>query len=294
MTEKTNNNLINGIAADFLHINDRAIHYGDGLFETILCYNNQLCYWQEHFQRLFSSAKKLQIVCPEEHVLLQDIDKLLAEQDNARQHVYAIKIILSRGLSERGYKFTKKIRANRIVSLSMIDAAYSSLVTKQLLSGDLFLCEQQASINENLAGLKHLNRLENVLARNEWADTRSTSTIIDGLMLNANQYIIEGTMSNVFAVKNKTLYTPDLMYSGINGIMRDVIMASAIQANIITSIVNVTLNDFLAMDEVFICNSLIGIKSVNNLLNSSYQQKEITESIFYSLLSSMDRHTHHV
>jgi len=167
-------------------------------------------------------------------------------------------------------------------------------VTKQLLSGDLFLCEQQASINENLAGLKHLNRLENVLARNEWADTRSTSTIIDGLMLNANQYIIEGTMSNVFAVKNKTLYTPDLMYSGINGIMRDVIMASAIQANIITSIVNVTLNDFLAMDEVFICNSLIGIKSVNNLLNSSYQQKEITESIFYSLLSSMDRHTHHV
>ena len=71
------NSLINGVASDYLSINDRSIHYGDGLFETILCNNNKLYYWTQHFQRLQASAQQLKIACPQEQVLLDDITKLL-------------------------------------------------------------------------------------------------------------------------------------------------------------------------------------------------------------------------
>ena len=69
MTKSTNTSLINGIAADYLHISNRAIQYGDGLFETILCDKRHLLYWQQHYQRLQSSSAKVKINCPDEHLL---------------------------------------------------------------------------------------------------------------------------------------------------------------------------------------------------------------------------------
>ncbi len=224
--------MINGIASDYLTINDRSIHYGDGLFETILCNNNKLYYWSQHFQRLQTSAEKLKIACPQEQLLLDDIAKLLDKNKSGSnsEAACAIKIIVSRGAGERGYQFSKNTTASRIVLLSAVEAAHSSLLSNQLLSGELFICKQQVSINENLAGIKHLNRLENVLARNEWND-KAKKNIIDGLMLNANQHVIEGTMSNLFAIKDKQLFTPDLGLSGVNGIMREIIIDLASKNN---------------------------------------------------------------
>ncbi len=283
------NSLINGIAADYININDRAIHYGDGLFETVLCSNNKLLYWKQHYQRLQASANKLKLSCPDEQLLLNDIIRLLEHNKNSNkndcQHGYAVKIILTRGTGERGYQFTKTNNTKRIVLLSAIEIDYSSLLSEQLLSGDLYLCEQQVSINENLAGLKHLNRLENVLARNEW-----NNEFIDGLMKNANQNVIEGTMSNFFAVKDNQLFTPDLGQSGVNGIMRDVIMALAKTNNIQLSVVNIKLNELFNMDELFISNSLIGIKSVNKLCDSRYKDQRITNIIFNGLLETKNNY----
>ena len=106
------NSLINGIASDYLTINDRSIHYGDGLFETILCNNNKLYYWSQHFQRLQTSAEKLKIACPQEQLLLDDIAKLLDKNESGSnsEAACAIKIIVSRGagcfvVSYRGGSF---------------------------------------------------------------------------------------------------------------------------------------------------------------------------------------------
>ena len=294
MTKPTINNLLNGVATDYLNINDRAVQYGDGIFETILCDKNKLYYWEKHFQRLRLSAEKLNIPCPEESLLLNDITQLLSGAENEEADSYAIKIILTRGTGERGYRYTKNLNPNRIVSLSRVESKYSSLLSNNLLSGALFLCEHQVSINENLAGLKHLNRLENVLARNEWNDAASASTqgseIIDGVMLNANQHVIEGTMSNIFAVKKQQLFTPCLMLSGVNGIMRNVVMELAAENNIIVTNVNLSLNELLTMDEVFICNSLIGMKAVTTFLNTTYTDTPITQKIFQALLISMNNY----
>ena len=287
------NSLINGIASDYLTINDRSIHYGDGLFETILCNNNKLYYWSQHFHRLQASAEQLKIACPQEQVLLDDIARLL-EQDKAEsgsksEAACAIKIIVSRGSGERGYKFSKNTAASRFVLLSALETDYSSLLSQQLLSGELFICKQQVSINENLAGLKHLNRLENVLARNEWSD-KAKNNFIDGLMLNANHHVIEGTMSNLFAIKDKQLFTPDLGLSGVNGIMREIIINLASKSNIKTSIINLTMDDLNNMDELFISNSLIAMKAVTKLGVSFYKDQQVTNMIFAELLKTKEAH----
>jgi len=293
------NSLINGIASDYLTINDRSIHYGDGLFETILCNNNKLYYWSQHFQRLQDSAQQLKIACPQEQVLLDDITRLIEENkpesdsksgsksSSKSEAAWAIKIIVSRGAGERGYKFSKNITSSRLVLLSSLEAEHSSLLSQQLLSGELFICKQQVSINENLAGLKHLNRLENVMARNEWND-KDRNNFIDGLMLNANQHVIEGTMSNLFAIKDKQLFTPDLGLSGVNGIMREIIIDLASKNNIKTSLINLTLDDLTAMDELFISNSLIAMKAVTKLGDSLYKDQAVANMIFAELLNTKE------
>ena len=287
------NSLINGVASDYLNINDRSIHYGDGLFETILCDKNKLYYWTQHFQRLQTSAEKLKITCPHEQVLLDDITKLLeinkaeSKSGSKSEAACAIKIIISRGTGERGYQFSKNTAASRIVLLSALEAGHSSLLSNQLLSGELFICKQQVSINENLAGIKHLNRLENVLARNEWND-KAKNNIIDGLMLNANQQVIEGTMSNLFAIKDKQLFTPELSLSGVNGIMRQIIISLAAKNNVKTSVINLTIDDLSAMDELFISNSLIAMKAVTKLGDSLYKDQAVTNMIFTELLKTKE------
>ncbi len=279
------NSLINGIASDYLNINDRSIHYGDGLFETILCDNNKLYYWQQHFQRLQASAQQLKITCPQQQVLLDDIAKLLDSNESKSKSACAIKIIISRGAGERGYKFSKNTTTNRFVLLSDLEPDHSSLLSHQLLSGELFICKQQVSINENLAGLKHLNRLENVMARSEW-----DASYIDGLMLNANRHVIEGTMSNLFAVREGQLFTPGLKLSGVNGIMREMIIDLASKSNIKTSITDLTIDDLNAMDELFISNSLIGMKAVTKLGDSLYEDQQVTTMIFSELLNTKEDH----
>ncbi|MCG6937294.1 MAG: aminodeoxychorismate lyase [Gammaproteobacteria bacterium] len=285
-------NLINGIAADYIDINDRAIHYGDGLFETILCRDNSLFYWHQHYQRLLSSCKKIKIHCPDEQLLLRDIKTLLAKNKNSANNNRAVKIIITRGSGERGYIISGSMAPARLVFLSYIAAEYSSLLSGRLLSGELYLCRQQVSINESLAGLKHLNRLENVMARNEWGDKArhgdDAHTIADGLMQNADQYVIEGTMSNLFAVKGNQLFTPDLAQSGIKGVMRDVIIDIANKMGIVVKVDRLRVEELLAMDELFITNSLIGIKSINRFKHKQYNRSDVTKVIFETLLGTKD------
>jgi len=283
MSDTQMNNLINGVAANYLNSDDRAIHYGDGLFETILCQSNRLYYWQKHFLRLQAGAKKLGLNCPTENVLLNDIKKLLNSNESADDKSYAIKIILTRGIGRRGYAIDKQMAGSRLVSLSVMDKNYSSLLSGQLLSGDLFLCKQQVSINESLAGLKHLNRLENVLARNEWTDAR----YIDGLMLNARQHIIEGSMSNVFAVKDNTLFIPDITSSGVAGIMREVVIEVAKTNNIETVIKDIKLAELKTMDEIFITNSLIMLKSIVEFDEIKFDNKMMTTAIYNYMLNTV-------
>lgn len=106
-----------------------------------------------------------------------------------------------------------------------------------------------------LAGFKHLNRLEQVMARTEWDDP----DIAEGLMLDQEQRLIEGTMSNVFIVNGRELLTPDLSNCGVAGVIRSVILDLAATLGFKSQVRCLTLDDVKASQEVFICNSLTGI-----------------------------------
>ena len=119
----------------------------------------------------------------------------------------------------------------------------------------LHLCEIRLSHQPRLAGIKHLNRLENVLARMEWDD----ANIADGLLLDAEGWVIEGTMANIFMRMGQRLVTPELSACGVAGLQRERILKHAPSLGLTPEIARFSLPSLLQAEEVFLCNSLIGV-----------------------------------
>lgn len=144
------------------------------------------------------------------------------------------------------------------------------------------------SINAALAGIKHLNRLDNVLARNEWREPE----IAEGLMLDHQQHVIEGTMSNVFCVLDEQLYTPSLERCGVRGVMREQIIQLAHSLGIKVNEVDISQQNFLQMDELFVSNSLIGLWPITNLTDQPARQYTISMTQqLQKQLQQLDAHT---
>lgn len=277
MTDNIESILVNGDAADVVSVNERSLQFGDGLFETMLVHNGEVVMLDAHLQRLQRDADRLAIAYPGNECLLQDIDSLL-QHGNRSEGV--IKIILTRGCSDRGYAFDDSIRGNRIARYSNIDAGSSSILSGELLSGELCLCKTHASVNPTLSGIKHLNRLENVLARNEF----DAQQYMDGIMLDSRGYAIEGTMSNLFTIVGDTLLTPFLEQSGINGVMRQAVLDIAADEGITCEHAAIHPAQLADMDAMFITNSLIGMKAVTRVGDIRFHIADMLERIFSRLI----------
>ncbi len=258
--------VINGVRAEYVPAMDRGLHYGDGVFETIACANNRLQFWQQHITRMRSAAEKLKLDFPGEGVYLHDIRRLLENGD--AQTACVIKLMLTRGVGERGYRVPVQSLPCRMVFKSPMPA-HVERVAQQ--GARLTLCAMPISVNPALAGIKHLNRLDNVLARHEWQDQFD-----EGLMCDQQGNIIEGTMSNLFAVRAGKLYTPALESCGIDGIIRQQLLDIAKQQNIPVQITTITHNELIKMDEIFLCNSIIGCWPVTAFSGKEFQSGPIT------------------
>jgi len=244
--------LVNGEVNTTVSCQDRGLQFGDGLFETIAVLNGEIMHWSKHWQRLAAGCERLFIPAPDEAILVNEIHSLL---DNLQQQV--IKLIVTRGVSERGYKF-EDIKPTRI----MIRSAWPEYNLQNAEEGiELYLCKTRLAHQPLLAGLKHLNRLENILARHEWQSDK----FAEGLMCDLNGLVIEGTMSNIFVVKNGKLKTPNLSHCGVAGITRQRILEAAEKENIAVEVCEISKDYLLEADEIFICNSLIGIWPVKKI-----------------------------
>ena len=126
-----------------------------------------------------------------------------------------------------------------------------------------------------MAGIKHLNRLEQVMARSEWNDP----AIQEGLMLDVNDHVIEGTMTNLFYINNNSLYTAALSQSGVAGIMRRIIMTLSAEHGLSVIEHVFTKDELLSADEVFVCNSIIGIWPIRQIETSHFPVGPITNNI---------------
>lgn len=255
--------LINGQPTETISARDRGLQYGDGLFETIAVVNGVPRLWERHMARLDRGLRRLKFPPQDKERLWTETCSLLSPNAKA-----VIKLLVTRGQGGRGYRPPTDQQTTRIISLH----PWPDIPLDWNREGiELRLCHSRLGRNRALAGLKHLNRLEQVQARQEWDDPG----IPEGLMLDEHDHVIEGTQSNLFLVKAGVLLTPDLTHSGVAGVVRELVLEEATELGIQTVVSDLDLAAVTAADALFITNSLWGICPVARFVGHRFEPKQI-------------------
>ena len=268
--------LVNGEPGEVIPVSDRGLLYGDGIFETITIRHGRPQHWQRHMNRLQAGCRRLGIQPFESSLLAAEADSIITGADKG-----VLKLIVTRGSGGRGYRVAETTVSTRIMQLHPWPD-YPEANAEQGVK--IRLCETRLGHNPVLAGIKHLNRLEQVLARQEWMD----DDIREGLLMDADGNLIEGTMCNLFIVSDGVLMTPDLSRCGVAGIMRTIILELAEQQGLDARITQISQQALLQADEVFLSNSLIGIWPVIAMGESMYRKGTITVQLQKLLANTPD------
>jgi 4-amino-4-deoxychorismate lyase len=259
--------LINGEPGALLAVGDRGLQYGDGLFETMPVQQGKALFLHRHLQRMRQGCRRLLIAEPNWTLFGAEAEQLAAQ---ARQGV--LKLIVTRGSGGRGYRLPNPATPTRIVS---VHPATDYPAEFQQNGIHLHICRHRLPDNPPLAGIKHLNRLDQILARAEWQDP----DIHEGLMLDSRDCVVEGTMSNVLIVQDGVVLTPPLLYSGVAGIARGLILELAEATQIPCRIEAFDLPQLLAADEVMVCNSVIGLWPVRSVVDRCWSVGPLTRRL---------------
>ena len=257
---------VDGQPADSVPLKDRGLAYGDGLFETIAVKAGQPVLLDRHLQRLAEGCRRLALVA--DHALVRS--EVLAYATALGDGV--LKLILTRGNSLRGYGINPGAPVRRILQGSA-PAAYPQAHGNDGIR--LFPCATRLSEQPLLAGLKHLNRLEQVIARAEWQDAEHA----EGLMLDTSGRLIEGVFSNLFLVRDAVLLTPDLSRCGVAGVMRAELLFQAESLGIAVQVADLGLEHLQRADEVFVCNSVYGVWPVRAYAALSWPVGPLTRKL---------------
>jgi len=251
--------LVNGIATEALGVRDRGLHYGDGLFETLAVSQGRPLCWDPHMARLLAGCERLRLPCPDADGLRKE-----AREACAALPLGVLKILITRGAGGRGYRPPREPVPTRIV-MTRPWPPYPPGNTETGVT--VIICQTRLGTNPGLAGLKHLNRLEQVLARSEWDDPG----IAEGLMLDATGRVVEGTMTNLFMLSRGRLLTPALDEAGVAGVMRRLILETAPDLGLPATECSLNLRDLNAADELFLSNSLVGVWPVRELAGRAFK-----------------------
>ena len=267
--------LSHGEAIDSVSISDRGFQYGDGLFETIAVRNGEPRLWRFHMDRLTRGCKALGIKMPSEDELCEGLVEAL-EYSNAPPAHACVKIIISAGSGLRGY--------GRAFADSPTVLCRAFLSVPQALDSyrdgiDTVICKTRLASGSTTAGLKTLNRLDQVLARSEFAGT----DVFEGLTLDAEDNIICGTMSNVFFVNDKSISTPPLDGCGVEGVMRRHVIETLNKQGITVAHQSYSLSHLEDADEVFLSNSQFGVLPIRRCMEINWPVGEITQNVMVFL-----------
>lgn len=240
--------LVNGVPTGSVSAGDRGLAYGDGLFETLALRTGTLRFVDAHLERLASGCARLGIPRPDG---VQLRGQLAVVSDGVAHGV--VKIILTRGSGPRGYAPPAVPEPTLIVSCHPGEPGAGPAAPLRVRE-----CATPVATSPALAGLKTLNRLEQVLARAEWRDP----AIGEGLMRDADGWYVGGTAGNLFIVRAGTLLTPGLGRCGVRGIMRGVVLAAAARLGITAAEADLARTDLDGASEMFLTSALIGIAPV--------------------------------
>lgn len=245
---------VDGAPTDSIPADDRGFAYGDGVFRTLAVRAGKAPLWDRHYAKLAADCRALAITPPAETLLLEDLRHITARMTDC-----ALKITVTRGSGGRGYAMPKTVNPRRIAAASPLPDYPAEYATHGV---SVRYCRQRLALQPVLAGVKHLNRLENVLARAEWQDP----SIAEGLLLDTDGAVIEGTRCNLFLVeRGNVLITPDLARCGVAGVTRDAVIELAAKNGMACRIETVSRERLEAADEVLLVNSLIGVWPVSRI-----------------------------
>ncbi|MDR3426824.1 MULTISPECIES: aminodeoxychorismate lyase [Silvimonas] len=248
--------LINGVPAERLNVADRAFQFGDGVFRTLFLKDGVIPFLGRHLTKLRADAHALDIPAPDDELWLADIRACDVTEAT-------FKLILTRGETPRGYAYPADLAPNRLVQCTPppVPRRFGES------GATVRLCETPAGWQPRLAGIKHLNRLENVLARAEWQDP----DIFEGLLLDRDGCVLEGTMTNLLMLEAGRLVTPLLESGGVAGVMRQVALEAAQALGWSSAQERIALPRLLAAERVWLCNSLIGVVPVGTLEQARWE-----------------------
>ncbi|HEY8587815.1 MAG TPA: aminodeoxychorismate lyase [Rhodanobacter sp.] len=255
--------LVNGETADRMSVLDRGLSYGDGLFESIRLVGTTAPLWSRHLQRLASGCARLHMPPPEPGQLWQEaleVSRGMVES--------VIRITLTRGQGERGYALPHSPQPTRIVAAFAPPQVAASIYLQGIR---MRVCELRLSEQPLLAGIKHLNRLEQVLARAEWSDP----AIAEGVLCDSQGRVISATMANLFAQVDGEWLTPALDRCGVAGVARAEVLHVCPQIHV----GELTLDALHAATEVFVSSSVRGIVPVRALENCHYEPGVVTRQL---------------
>jgi 4-amino-4-deoxychorismate lyase len=243
--------LVDGVRSDLIAIDDRGLLYGHGMFETCRIVDRCVPLWSYHRARLSSAALRLRIVLD-----IKSIDAEVADLA-ATQRIGVIKVLITAGPG-RGYRSsTGPVR--RVISVFPLHDAPQGRDTRMTVR----ICDTRLSVQPALAGMKHLNRLEQVMACNEWSD----SAIAEGLMCDSEGRLIEGTSTNLFLVHDGCIVTAALDRCGVAGVMRQVLIDERPGIGVPIEVRDIALDELDSAEECFLTNAVIGIRSVSRVLD---------------------------
>lgn len=246
--------LVNGDEEPAVHPLDRGLMYGDGLFETIRFVGSHAPLWDRHMQRLAQDARRLMLPEVDPAVWLVEASRVTEGMPES-----VVRLTLTRGIGQRGYALPGRVHALRVV------AAFTPppLAAADHRDGIVArVCDLRLGVQPALAGIKHLNRLEQVLARAEWHDP----AIAEGLLLDEHGRVISATMANVFAVIDGELVTPCVDRCGVAGVARAQILATRPAREC-----QFMLDDLWRAKEVFLSSSVRGILPLRAVGNRAFK-----------------------
>jgi 4-amino-4-deoxychorismate lyase len=254
----TPRHLINGVPGDLIPVSDRGFRYGDGCFETMAVRNGGIRLWDRHYRRLSDACRRLGIrTGVNREQLERELAGLTAGVDRA-----VVRLTVTRGADEAGYRPEPGLVGNRVASL-LPDRVYPT--THRTNGIKVHLCEARISRNPRLAGIKHLNRLEQVMARAEWGEE-----FVEGLLCDDRGQVIEGTITNVFIASQHRVSTPRLDECGVAGVMRAEVIDRLRALGISCREEPVSVEQLLAADECFLTNAVIGIWPVTGINDTRF------------------------
>jgi 4-amino-4-deoxychorismate lyase len=244
--------LVNGVEASAISVDDRGLQYGDGLFETMAALNGRVRHFERHMERLAEGGRRLGMTVPDPAVIDAECERALVGLGAG-----SVKLMVTRGPGPRSYRPPAEPSITRIIVSSAPKPRNDpddGIVVR--------LCDTPLGLNPRLAGIKHLNRLEQVLACAEWNDP----AIAEGLMSAVDGRIVCATAANVFLVRDGRLLTPDIRDCGVAGVMRGLVLEAARELSLPAEVVDLRAADLDGADEVFLNNAITGVRAVGEVL----------------------------